>query len=137
MDNNNNHKNLFNNSWMVGIALLFGSTGALTGTGIIPINNTQQTMTAEDIGKIVTPIVSIAVRETMENFYEERRKERFTEPKADFLHRSDKNHEQCLLSAPELTEKDTPTWAKALVKSNHYGNCDLNYLIDLSIREAE
>ena len=96
MEKDNNINNFFNQPWLVIIALALGSFGVTTGTGIIPINQKEQqeVITAEEIGEIVAPIVSSAVRETMEAFYKE---DENKEELKDFIHRIDGEHERCLL----------------------------------------
>ena len=96
MANENNTTNIFQNPWVMVVALLLGVGGFTTGTNIIPINQNQQQerITAEEIGEIVAPIVSSAVRETMEAFYKE---DENKEELKDFIHRIDGEHERCLL----------------------------------------
>ena len=91
---NNNINNFFNQPWLVIVALALGSFGVTTGTGLIPINQKEQQeiITAEEIGKIVSPIVASAVRETMESFYKEDENQ---EALKDFIHRIDTDHGDC------------------------------------------
>jgi len=91
---NNNINNFLNQPWVMIIALVLGSFGVTTSTGIIPINQTrqQEIITAEEIGEMVAPIVSSAVRETMESFYKE---DENKEALKDFIHRIDTTHGDC------------------------------------------
>ena len=76
---------------LIGLALLTG-VGGVGSNFLLP----QQQIEAEEMGKIIAPIVSTAVKETMVSFYSEEKKGQ--EPLKDFIHTLDRDHESCLLA---------------------------------------
>ena len=76
--------------------------------------------------KVLETLVSEAAHAGVTRAYNDRQ-ERFTEPKAEFLHKLDTDHKNCIVDAIE----------NDISRNNAELNCSIKQLVEISIRQME